>query len=128
MTNVQAHVYPTTSDLEYDGYAEFNNVPHLAVDVPDGGFTITAKTSEGKRITFSFMPYRDNGPPQCVDVQYHDNGTVHAKNGIDIPDFNVLLFGETKARAVMDQYDSRKQPFRPSIVCVLIDNEKETKK
>lgn len=126
MSNVKAQVYVDTTKLVADGYAEFNGVPHLAVDIPDGdGFTITAKTSEGKRITFSFMPYRKDGPPQCVDVQYHDNGTSHAKNGVEIPDFDVVLFGETAARAVPTQYDSRKQPFRPGIVCVLMDNKEE---
>lgn len=34
------------------GFAGFNDVPHKAIDVPDGAFTITAKTSENRRVTF----------------------------------------------------------------------------
>lgn len=118
----------TAEEAKAYGYAEFNGVPHLAVDVPDGdGFTITAKTSEGKRITFSFMPYRDGGPPQCVDIMYHDNGTIRLDRAAEkMPTFDVLLFGQTKpGPAYIDQYDSREQDFKPGIVCVLMDNERK---
>lgn len=121
--NARARLFPTAKMAVEEGYAEFNGVPHLAVDIPDGdGFTITAKTSEGKRITFSFMPYKKGGAPQCVDVQYHDNGTCHVRNGVEIPTFDAILFGRTAASAVPTQYDTRKLDHRPSIVCVLIDN------
>jgi hypothetical protein len=107
------------------GYAEFNRNPHLCVDVPDGSFTITAKTSEGKRITFSFLPYKHDGPAKCVDIQYHDSGHTHFKNGIHIPEFDAVLFGETGKKHVPIQLDTRKQPHKPSIVCVLMDNKEE---
>jgi hypothetical protein len=128
MTNVKAQVYVDTTKLVADGYAEFNNMPHLAVDVPDGdGMTITARTSEGKRITFSFLPYRKGGAPQCVDICYHDNGTARIKEGVGNPTFDVILMGETEARAVPTQYDTRKQPFKPGIVCVLMETKEEEK-
>ena len=118
------HLFESPKQAVAEGYAEFNGVPHLAVDVPDGGFTITAKTSEGKRVTFSFMPYRDGGPPQCVDICYHDNGTIRPDRP-ELSTFDVLLFGQTKNGAgYTDQYDSRKQPFKPGIVCVLMDGKK----
>jgi hypothetical protein len=111
------------------GYARFNGNPHLAVDVPDGGFTITAKTSEGKRITFAFQPYKNGGPPQCVDIAYHDNGTSDSFCGNDLPTFDILAFGRTAERKPDGrepnnryQLDTRKQPFKPGIVCVLMDD------
>lgn len=116
-------------DAEAAGYAQFNNVPTMCVDVPDGGFTISAKTSEGKRITFSFMPYKNGGPPGCVDIAYHDNGTSDRFGDKDLPTFDVLMFGRTKAREAgrlepnnRFQLDTRKQAFKPGIVCVLMDN------
>lgn len=125
------HLFDKADDAEAAGYAQFNGVPHLAVDVPDGGFTVTAKTSEGKRITFSFMPYRDGGPAGCVDICYHDSGNSDNFQGRDLTTFDVLMFGRTKAREPGKpepnnrfQYDSREQPFKPGIVCVLMDNEK----
>lgn len=54
------------------GYASFNDCPHLAVEVPDGYFTITARTTNGKRITFAFLPHGENEPADCVDISYHD--------------------------------------------------------
>ena len=124
----------TGDDAESAGYAKFNGVPTLCVDVPDGGFTISAKTSEGKRITFSFMPYRTAGPPGCVDIAYHDNGTSDRFNDKDLPTFDVLMFGRTAAREPGKhepnnrfQLDTRKEPFKPGIVCVLMDNGGEAK-
>jgi hypothetical protein len=123
-------LYETDKAAVADGYAGFNGNPHLAVDVPDGGFTITAKTSEGKRITFAFQPYRSGGAAGCVDIAYHDNGTVDRFNDTDLPTFDVLMFGRTKAKEPGKhepnnrfQLDTREQPFKPGIVCVLMDNE-----
>lgn len=125
-------LYETDKAAVADGYAGFNGNPHLAVDVPDGGFTITAKTTEGKRITFAFQPYRTGGAPGCVDITYHDNGTVDRFGDRDLPTFNVLMFGRTRAREAgkMEpnnrfQLDTREQAFKPGIVCVLMDGNKE---
>ena len=48
-------------------FAGFNDVPHKAIDVPDGAFTITAKTSENRRVTFCFMGKSYDGPARVVD-------------------------------------------------------------
>jgi hypothetical protein len=63
-----------------EGYARFNDGYHLCVDVPDGSSTISVRTSEGKQITFAFMPYSKDGAPQCVDIQHHHDGD-HTMNG-----------------------------------------------
>ena len=103
------------ADAVSAGYAEFNRNPHLCVDVPDGGFTITAKTSEGKRITFAFQPYKSGGAPQCVDVQYHDGEQGVTRNGDPWPVFDVIGFDGK------DGFDTRKAN-KIGIACVLMDN------
>jgi hypothetical protein len=55
------------------GFADYNNNDHLIVDVPDKNFTISARTSEGRKITFAFLQYKDDSPPQCVDVMRHES-------------------------------------------------------
>lgn len=67
--------------VETAGFAAFNAFPHLCVEVPDGGFTISARTSEGKRVTISFVNYKDGGAAGCVDVQYHDAPVPKVPNG-----------------------------------------------
>lgn len=75
------------------GFAEFNSYPHLCVEVPDGGFTITARTTTGKRVTFSFIPNMKGGPAGCVDVQYHDSPAPKVRNaGHDIPTMHSIGF------------------------------------
>jgi hypothetical protein len=74
------------------GFATFNKGPHLLVDVPDGNFTISAKTSSGKRVTFAFAPYKKDGEAGCVDVSYHDSGKTLSNNEEDLPAFNTIGF------------------------------------
>jgi hypothetical protein len=50
------------------GFATWNQGPHLCVEIPDGSSTITCRTSQGRKVTFSFVPYQQGGPPQCVDI------------------------------------------------------------
>jgi len=102
------------ADAVAAGYAEFNRNPHLCVDVPDGGFTITAKTTEGKRITFAFQPYKNGGPPQCVDIQYHDGEQGLTQNGDPWPVFDVLGFAGNKG------FDTR-DTAKVGIACILMD-------
>ena len=40
----------TAADAESIGFARFNDVPTLPIDIPDGNFTISAKTTDGRRI------------------------------------------------------------------------------
>jgi hypothetical protein len=51
------------ADATAIGFAQFNDVPHKVIDIPDGGFTLTTKTSDGNRVTFYFGPYETGGPP-----------------------------------------------------------------
>lgn len=62
----------TRDAAEAAGFAPFNNGPHMCVEVPDGVFTITARTSSGKKVTIAFMPYRDGGDAGCIDIYQHD--------------------------------------------------------
>jgi hypothetical protein len=76
-----------------EGFARWNHGDHLCVDVPDGGMTITCRTSQGKRVTFHFGVYQDGGKPQFVDVAYHDNGTAWDNAGRKVPTFDAIVMG-----------------------------------
>lgn len=82
----------TREEAEAKGFAGFNRGPHLEVEVPNGHFTITAKTSEGKRVTFAFCPYEEDGAPRCVDILYHDSGVVKMNGDHPCPVQAVTLF------------------------------------
>ena len=62
----------TARDAESIGFARFNDVPTLPIDIPDGNFTISARTSDGRRITFFFGEYKRGAAPSFIDIQYHD--------------------------------------------------------
>jgi len=115
----------TGTDAESIGFAKFNRVPTLPIDIPDGGFTITTKTSEGRRVTFYFGPNRTGGPPRFIDVQYHDAGmTVPDGDGAPAPVFDML----TIAQGGRQPYDSRKAELsrKPSIAVILLDRPGDT--
>lgn len=109
----------TAADAERIGFARFNDVPTLPIDVPDGNFTISAKTTDGRRITFFFGEYQRGTPPSFVDIQYHDQGlTIPNANGGRSPLFEMLTIG-LGGRHV---FDSRKLPNedKPSIAVILL--------
>ncbi|CAH0354490.1 hypothetical protein [Sphingobium sp. CECT 9361] len=109
----------TAADATSIGFARFNDVPTLPIDIPDGNFTISAKTTDGRRITFFFGEYRHGGPPSFVDIQYHDHGaTIPNANGGRSPVFDVLTIG-LGGRQV---FDSRKiaDDDKPSIAVILL--------
>lgn len=81
-----------STDAKMAGYAAFNRGPHLCVDAPDGNFTITVRTSEGKKVTFAFCPYCDGGPAQCVDVMHHTSGATIPNGDADIPTQEIIAF------------------------------------
>lgn len=113
-------VEPTPEAAEAAGFAAFNGNPHLCVELPDGGFTITVKTTEGKRITFAFQPYETGGPPQCVDVCYHDDGATVMNGGEALPVFDAIHFAAGKM-----PYDTRDDGNgKAGIICVLMDKPK----
>ena len=62
--------------VESAGYAKFNGGDHLCVDIPDGHYTITVKTSEGRKITFAFCPYKAGKPARCIDIQDHGGKVI----------------------------------------------------
>lgn len=79
-------------DAEAMGYARFNNYGHLLVDIPNGGSTIACKTTEGKVVTFAFVPYKEDGPPQCVDISYHSSGQQRVNGTQMCPSMEVNCF------------------------------------
>lgn len=110
----------THADAQSINFAIFNHVPTLPVDIPDGGFTISAKTSEGLRVTFFFGPYRESGPPRFIDIQFHDAGmAVPGGDGSPVPVFDMLTIAEKGVH----RYDSRKSDIseKPSIAVVLLE-------
>lgn len=74
------------------GFAGYNNCPHLCVDVPDGFFTISARLSNGRRITFAFMPYDEGERPMAVDIIDHDSCETVTNGKRKIPVQKVILF------------------------------------
>lgn len=110
----------TALDAEAIGFKRFNDCPHLAIDIPDGGFTLTTKSSDGKPTTFYIGVSRTEGPATFVDIQYHDAGaTIANANGGRSPVFNMLTIGRGGTQA----YDSRKSAIeaKPSIAVILLE-------
>ncbi len=66
-------------------FTVFNGGPHLCVKVPDGHFTVSCITSEGRKITFAFCPYVADGPAQCVDVLHHTSGVTIQNGATECP-------------------------------------------
>lgn len=109
----------TAADATSIGFARFNDVPTLPVDIPDGNFTISAKTSDGRRITFFFGEYQGGAAPSFVDIQYHDQGaTIPNANGGRSPVFDMLTIGKGGRQV----FDSRKlaDDDKPSIAVILL--------
>ena len=110
----------TRADAVSLGYAGFNDVPHKAIDLPDGAFTITARTSEGRRVTFCFMGKSYDGPARFCDIQFHDRGTTipNADNGVS-PTLNAFAI----TRGGRHVIDSRPlgEDEKPSILVLLMD-------
>lgn len=119
MNDITSLPVMTARDAQAIGFAAFNAVPTLPIDLPDGGFTLSAKASEGRRITFYFGPYVTGGPARFVDIQYHDAAaTVQDARGAPAPVFDIFTIGHGDRRA----YDSRSDETigKPSIVVILL--------
>ncbi len=54
-----------------------DNAAHLFVDVPDGWATISCRQSDGRQVTFAFVPKGKGQPAQCVDVSLHGHPWRH---------------------------------------------------
>lgn len=119
MNDITSLPVMTAGDAQAIGFAAFNAVPTLPIDIPDGGFTLSARTSEGRRITFYFGPYVTGGPARFVDIQYHDAAaTVPDARGAPTPVFDIFTIGHGDTRA----YDSRSEELtsKPSIAVILL--------
>lgn len=80
--------------VEKRGFAQFNGGPHLCVEVPDGTSTITCRTRDGRLITFSFVPYKTDGPPECVDIRnFHKHGKIELNGDLELPCQHFIVFG-----------------------------------
>lgn len=114
----------TSADAASIGFAIFNHVPTLPIDIPDGGFTVSAKTSEGRRVTFHFGPYRTGGPPRFVDIQFHGAMSVPDGGGSPAPVFDMM----TIAQGGRQPYDSRASGIseKPSIAVLFLENSGDT--
>jgi len=123
MADITSLPVMTAADAESIGFARFNDVPTLPIDIPDGNFTITAKTTDGRRITFFFGEHRRGSPPGFVDVQFHDHGATipNADRGRS-PVFDMLTIG----RGGRQVFDSRKLEVddKPSIAVILLGDPK----
>lgn len=83
----------TEDEAKAEGYATFNHCTHECIDVKDGISTYSFRTSEGKRLTISFLPYTNGGPPQCTDIAYHDSGVdVMTKSREPMPAMHTILW------------------------------------
>jgi hypothetical protein len=74
------------------GFAGYNQCPHFLIDIPDGFATISARLSDGRRVTFAFVPYAENAPAQCVDIIYHDAHEFVINGKRKVPMQNIVLF------------------------------------
>ena len=85
-------MHASAKDAQDKGFAVFNtSFQHLCVDVPDSNFTITAKTPDGKKVTFAFLMYQDGHG--CVDIHHQHDGESVKNGSEDLPIQNVIVFG-----------------------------------
>ena len=101
------------------GWAEFNKGPHLLVEVPDRIATISVRTSEGQKVTFSFVPYKNGGAPQCVDVQHHGSVTHLGGSKQPVPSQEIRAFGLNKKDIVAHRKDGY------GLVCVILQEKED---
>lgn len=114
----------TKADAEAIGFASFNDVPHKVLDLPDGDFTLSMKTSDGRRVTLSFQPYSANGTARFIDIQFHDRGTsIPNANGGQSPTFNA--FAITKGGRHIVDTRALTEDIKPSILVLLMDTADE---
>jgi len=96
--------------VEDAGFMRFNGGTHLAVDVPDGMSTISAKLSDGRKIVMSFVPYEAGGVPNCVDI------------ADDREEMKIIAFSGGGEK---DPYSSARDGGEVKIVAVLLENGKK---
>ena len=113
------------NDTTAAGFAAFNQGNHVTIEIPDGQTTYSFRTTEGKRLTVCFLPYRDGEAPQCADIAYNGTEAAPTKDANGHQAFELLAFGKLKSGSRGDQFDTRKQPHPANIACVLMEDIKE---
>lgn len=113
----------SAKQAEQLGYPHYNNCPHLLVDVPDGGYTLACRTSEGYRVSVCFVPYRTGGPPQCVDIeQHHGDPAQQIPNGeylLSVQDVRVFGPGPDRYAYRRDERSADRKES-PTKVCLIL--------
>lgn len=110
----------TPAQAQAAGFRTFGDCPHMAINIPNGGCTITTRDHAGRAVTFHFGTYQEGGLPSFLDIQYHDSGsTVMDASGKPAPIFDMLTISKGGAH----HFDSRNLPHdrRPSIACILLE-------
>jgi hypothetical protein len=103
-------------EAKAEGFADFNDNPHLCVELPDGQTTISVRTSEGKRLTIAFLPYIHGKAAQCADVCFHDSGMTAHHNGTDMPVQDMVLFGRGKEVFRTTRLDAQDKPLFATVL------------
>lgn len=79
----------TKADAEAIGFVVCNDVPHKVIDLPDNDSTISAKTSDGRRVTFNLQLHEPGGTARFVESQVYHCGIPLAEpfriKGLDAP-------------------------------------------
>ena len=114
----------TQADATSIGFAGFNDVPHKVIDLPDGAFTISLKTSDGRRVTLCFQSYDTAGPARFVDIAFHDRGTTipNANDGKS-PTFDSFCI--TKGGHHVADSPGLPEEIKPSILVLPLDTIEE---
>jgi hypothetical protein len=76
-----AATWMSRDEARAEGFAQFNNGEHLVVNLPDGPRTISVRLSDGRQVTFAFIPYVEGGIPRCIDIKDHQGNGSFVKNG-----------------------------------------------
>ena len=114
----------TMSDAEAIGFASFGDVPHKVMDLPDGAFTLSVRTSDGRRVTFGFQGETYDGPARSVDIRFHDRGsTIPNADGGRSPSFDA--FGITQGGRHIVDTRALTEEIKPSVLVLLLDTKAE---
>ena len=92
----------TPDQAKANGFAQFNGGPHLCVNVPNGSFTISARTPSGQLVTFAFIGNGNNeNGHHCIDIKHHNSGYTTKNGDRDVPTQRAILWtpGQSIARA-----------------------------
>jgi len=100
------------------GFAGFNDSPHLCVVVPDGGLTISCRTTTGDLVTISFCPYKTGGPPRCIDIQHHNAPIKKVDDGRELPAQQLVVHGNGTM-----MFDSRKSDKPVTLTTLLLEKQ-----